>query len=75
MLRHVGDIAASRALQVARKGSVAGQKERLLFTHRSTLWDLEYWKDLDLRHNLDVMHIEKNICDNIISTLLNIEAR
>ena len=48
-------------------------KERLLFTHRSTLWDLEYWKDLDLRHNLDVMHIETNICDSIIGTLLNIE--
>ena len=34
-------------------------EERLLFTRRSTLWDVEYWKDLDLRHNLDVMHIEK----------------
>ena len=31
--------------------------------------------DLDLRHNLDVMHIEKNICDNIIGTLLNIEGK
>ena len=50
-------------------------EERLLFTRRSTLWDLEYWKDLDLRHNLDVMHIEKNICDSIIGTLLNIEGK
>ena len=50
-------------------------EERLLFTHRCTLWDLEYWKDLDLRHNLDVMHIEKNICDGIIGTLLNIEGK
>ena len=33
-------------------------EERLLFTRRSTLWDLEYWKDLDLWHILDVMHIE-----------------
>lgn len=50
-------------------------EERLLFTRRSTLWDLEYCKDLDLRHNLDVMHIEKNICDNITGTLLNIEGK
>jgi len=50
-------------------------KEILLFTRRSTLWDLEYWKDLDLRHNLDVMHIEKNICDSIIDTFLNIEGK
>lgn len=27
-------------------------------------------KDLLLRHNLDVMHIEKNICESIIGTLL-----
>ena len=50
-------------------------EEILLFTRRPTLWDLEYWKDLDLRHNLNVMHIEKNICDNIIGTLLNIEGK
>ncbi|CAH9090446.1 unnamed protein product, partial [Cuscuta europaea] len=24
-----------------------------------------------MRHNLDVMHIEKNVCDNIVGTLLN----
>ena len=50
-------------------------EDRLLFTRRSTLWDLEYWKDLDLRHNLDVLHIKKKICDIIIGTLLNIEGK
>ena len=50
-------------------------EKRLLFTRRSTLWDLEYRKDLDLWHNLDVMHIKKNICDSIINTLLNIEGK
>ncbi|KAK1353392.1 hypothetical protein POM88_052527 [Heracleum sosnowskyi] len=30
---------------------------------------------LILRHNLDVMHIEKNVCDNIIGTLLDIEGK
>ena len=29
-------------------------------------------KKLKLRHNLDVMHIEKNICENLIGTILNI---
>ena len=28
-----------------------------------------------LRHNLDVMHIEKNVCDSMIRTLLNIEGK
>ena len=34
-----------------------------------------YWKSLLVRHNLDVMHIEKNICDNILCTLLNIDKK
>ena len=39
---------------------------------KSIFFDLEYWKYLHVRHNLDVMHIEKNVCESIISTLLNI---
>jgi hypothetical protein len=34
---------------------------------------LPYWKKLLVRHNLDVMHIEKNICDSILGTLLGME--
>ena len=37
---------------------------------KSIFFQLPYWKDLLLRHNLDVMHIEKNVCDNIVGTLL-----
>ena len=28
-----------------------------------------------LRHNLDVMHIEKNVCESIISTLLQVKGK
>jgi len=35
------------------------------WTKRSIFRDLPYWKDNLLRHNLDVMHIEKNFFDNI----------
>ena len=38
-------------------------------------FQLPYWKTLILRHNLDVMHIEKNICDSIVGTLLSIEGK
>ena len=31
---------------------------------------LPYWSTLKLRHNLDVMHIEKNICDSVLGTLM-----
>ncbi len=30
---------------------------------------------MKLRHNLDVMHIEKNICANLFGTFLNIEGK
>ncbi|XP_042499868.1 uncharacterized protein LOC122078065 [Macadamia integrifolia] len=38
---------------------------------KSIFFDLPYWKDNLVRHNLDVMHIEKNVCDNIVNTLLD----
>ncbi|KAL0546774.1 hypothetical protein IC582_016687 [Cucumis melo] len=39
---------------------------------KSSFFELEYWKFLDVRHCLDVMHIENNVCANLIGTLLNI---
>ncbi|XP_065860347.1 uncharacterized protein [Euphorbia lathyris] len=44
----------------------------LNWTKKSIFFELPYWKSLKLRHNLDVMHIEKNICEHILGTLLNI---
>nr|XP_025650886.1 uncharacterized protein LOC112747020 isoform X1 [Arachis hypogaea] len=38
---------------------------------KSIFFELPYWKSNLLRHNLDMMHIEKNVCDNILYTLLN----
>ncbi|XP_016206958.1 uncharacterized protein LOC107647394 [Arachis ipaensis] len=38
---------------------------------KSVFFDLPYWEDQMLRHNLDVMHIEKNVCDNVVFTILN----
>jgi len=42
---------------------------------RSIFFTLPYWKDNELRHNLDVMHIEKNVLDNIIGMLLDIRGK
>ena len=35
------------------------------------LYELPYWETLRLRHNIDVMHTEKNIFDNIFYTMLD----
>ncbi|KAL4286637.1 hypothetical protein AHAS_Ahas19G0106100 [Arachis hypogaea] len=42
---------------------------------RSIFFELPYWHKNLLRHNLDVMHIEKNILDSIIGTLLDIPGK
>ncbi|XP_056688619.1 uncharacterized protein [Spinacia oleracea] len=46
--------------------------EEVLWRKLPILFNLPYWKHCTNRHNLDVMHIEKNIFDNIIGTLLDI---
>ncbi|XP_009770707.1 uncharacterized protein LOC142161614 isoform X1 [Nicotiana tabacum] len=42
---------------------------------RSIFFELPYWETNKLRHNLDPMHVEKNICDSILGTLLEIDGK
>ncbi|KAM6597102.1 hypothetical protein CsatA_007626 [Cannabis sativa] len=42
---------------------------------RSIFFELPYWKDNLLRHNLDVMHIEKNVCESLVGTLLSLDIK
>ncbi|KAL0546349.1 hypothetical protein IC582_016257 [Cucumis melo] len=51
------------------------RKRALNWTKKSIFFNLPYWSRLLLRHKLDVMHIEKNVCDNLVGTLLNIEGK
>ncbi|KAK1277268.1 hypothetical protein QJS04_geneDACA003339 [Acorus gramineus] len=41
----------------------------------SVLFDLEYWKYITVRHNLDVIHIEKNMCEILIALMLNTKGK
>ena len=42
---------------------------------RSIFWELPYWSSNLIRHNLDVMHIEKNVFENVFNTVLDIEGK
>ncbi|KAJ0949660.1 hypothetical protein HanRHA438_Chr01g0041051 [Helianthus annuus] len=42
----------------------------LNWTKRSIFFELEYWSSLLLKHNLDVMHVEKNVAESLLGTLL-----
>ena len=50
----------SRFLDVDKRIRYHEYGEKHNWIKRSIFWDLPYWKDNLLRHNLDVMHIEKN---------------
>ena len=46
-----------------------------IWKKRFIFFDLPYWSDLHVRHCVDIMHVEKNVCDSLISTLLNIKGK
>ena len=45
------------------------------WTKQSIFWEFPYWKDNLLRHNLDVMHIEKNYFDNLFNTVMDVKGK
>ena len=47
----------------------------LNLTKKNIFFKLEYWPKLKLRHYNNDIHVEKNVCDNIMGTLLNIERK
>ncbi|CAL2238214.1 unnamed protein product [Prunus armeniaca] len=47
----------------------------LNWTHKSMFFELPYWSKLKLRHNLDVMHVEKNVFNTLLGTILDIKGK
>ncbi|KAI5317622.1 hypothetical protein L3X38_037329 [Prunus dulcis] len=45
------------------------------WTHKPMFFELLYWSKLKLRHKLDVMHVEKNVFDTVVGTILDIEGK
>lgn len=52
-----------------------GDDKKCPWKKKSIFFNLEYWKHLHIRHCLDVMHIEKNVCESLFGTLLNIPGK
>ena len=46
-----------------------------VFKKKSVFWKLPYWEILRVRHCIDVMHVEKNVCESILGTLLKIKGK
>ncbi|KAL5703498.1 hypothetical protein ACHQM5_022038 [Ranunculus cassubicifolius] len=41
------------------------------WSKQSIFFELEYWEYLPVRHNLDVMHVEKNVAENLLATIMD----
>jgi len=46
-----------------------------IWKKKSIFFDLPYCSRLEVRHFIDVIHVEKNVCDSLIGTLLNINEK
>jgi hypothetical protein len=46
-------------------------KEDDMLKKQSIFWEIPYWKDLDVHHSIDVMHVEKNVYEILLRSLPN----
>jgi hypothetical protein len=46
-----------------------------MWKKQTIFWELPYWKDLDVCHSIDVMHVEKNVCEILLGALLNTDEK
>jgi hypothetical protein len=58
-----------------RKRTNKNIEEDDMWKKQSIFLELPYWKDLDVRHSIDVMHVEKNMCESLLRTLLNTDGK
>lgn len=70
-LENVPDVIFGKSSRRKRK---RGELE-LNWTKKSIFFELPYWVTLKIRHNIDVMHTEKNISENVLGTLFDIEGK
>lgn len=68
ILRQINNRNGGAMLDGCKKRSRPGPKQ---WRKKSIFFELPYWEYNLLRHNLDFMHIEKNVCDNVLYIVLN----
>ncbi|XP_062118959.1 uncharacterized protein LOC133832664 [Humulus lupulus] len=73
IVEHLKDFVNVWEKSTSKKRKQDDSKE--MWKKRSIFFQLPYWKELYVRHNLDVMHIEKNVCESICNTLLDVAGK
>ena len=52
-----------------------GEEYACVWKKRSILSTLPFWADQKFCHSINVMHMEKNVTDNIMATLLDLDGK
>ncbi|XP_050229104.1 uncharacterized protein LOC126678246 [Mercurialis annua] len=71
LLAEVDRLGFMKAYKIGVETNNAAKSTDYGWNKKSIFWDFPYWKTNLIRHNLDVMHIEKNVFDNICNIVLN----
>ncbi|KAF6167537.1 hypothetical protein GIB67_031738, partial [Kingdonia uniflora] len=50
-------------------------KKPTAWSRRTIMFDLPYWKDLPVHHNLDLMHIKSNVVQILLATLMGTKGK
>lgn len=58
-------------------GKIQSKKDdvKSCWKKKSIFFELQYWEHLHIRHVLDVMHIEKNVYESLVSSSLDIPGK
>ncbi|XXG88832.1 hypothetical protein AAC387_Pa12g0989 [Persea americana] len=75
MLEHVMRLPVIQFGKIAALEIINGFGDSQNWVRRSIFWELPYWFTNLIRHNLDVMHIEKNVFDNVFSTVMGVPGK
>ncbi|EOY08889.1 Integrase-like protein [Theobroma cacao] len=71
----MGSRLAFREMSVYQGTAVVVTSSRGVPDRDSIFWELPYWHSNLIRHNLDVMHIEQTVFENLFNTLLDIKGK
>jgi hypothetical protein len=61
--------------EFGKKRKRSKEDKKRMWKKKSIFWRLPYWEDLEVRHCIDLMHVEKNVCDSLLGLLLNMPGK
>lgn len=60
------DVKFGKDVETLKHNKIKRGDEVVPWKKKSTFFELPYWEHQVLRHNLNVMHVEKNVSENLI---------